>query len=71
VPIEVVKYFSFSITMTRSYNISNGNNTGGGAGFAKAECGGGAGLIINAGMQCGAGLQRLEYNELLWQDYIR
>jgi hypothetical protein len=25
---------------------------------------------IDAGMQCGAGLQRLECNGLLWQDYI-
>jgi hypothetical protein len=31
----------------RSYNINNGNNAGGGAGFIKAECGGRAGSITD------------------------
>jgi hypothetical protein len=35
------------MTITRSYNISNSNNSGGEAGFAKAEYRGGAGSMID------------------------
>jgi hypothetical protein len=41
--------------MTRSCDISNGNNAGGVAGFAKAECGGGAGSTTDRSMpECNA-----------------